>query len=273
MGCHQSQLLVLYPLLKGHHVSGHLPDLFHRCAAFYVKGIQYILSLCPDGRLVVYIIGYGPDLFPVKLLCIQMHPVVEVGLVDIEIHHSRIGSSYLGDIRIPEAAAYLSRPAPFLDLLCYPGISSLDDSGYHGMSLAEALEIRHHLSHGSAGIGLSQPLCGARVIVIESLELLYIYEDNGYVQILDCRKHIIGGSIGKKLHEHQVHVSGPELVPCCLGLFLRCDKPAVDNLNGIREGCLEIGILFVKFRYKRGKLRQICAQSYRKYPDLCFCIY
>ena len=118
MAGHEAQLLVLDPLLKGHHVAGHIPDLLDGSAgsrasvALDVEGVQNLLSLRTNYLLVGDIVGNGPHLLPVKLLGVEPHAVIQVGLVDVQIHHTGVGPTDLGQIGIPEAAAHLSGFAP-----------------------------------------------------------------------------------------------------------------------------------------------------------------
>lgn len=55
----EGDLLVLDPLLKGDDILCHLPDLFHRAAAFDIEGIQDILCLGTDGSFVGDVVGDG----------------------------------------------------------------------------------------------------------------------------------------------------------------------------------------------------------------------
>ena len=90
VGGYESDLLILDPLLEGHNIASHIPDGLHRGAALDVEGVQDILRLGADGSLVGDVVSNGPHLFPVELLGVQLHPVVEVGFVDVQIHHAGV---------------------------------------------------------------------------------------------------------------------------------------------------------------------------------------
>ena len=179
-----------------------------------------------------------------------MHPSVQVGLVNIEIHHTRIRSSDLCDIRIAESSSHLSRAAPFPDLFLNARISALNDACDHGMSLAIALKVCNHLAYSAAGITFTQPGRDVRVVIIQGLYLLYIYKDNRHIQILYSRQHIVGCCVCKELHDHQVNVRRAELVARFLGLLFCRHHAAVDDLNGIRDRLLERLILSLELRHQ-----------------------
>ena len=151
----QAQLLILDPLFKSHDILGHLPDFFDASAAFDIKSIQNILRLCADRLFIRDIIGNRPHGFPVELLRIYMHSSVQVGFINIQIHHTRIGSADLRQIRIPKSSSNLRRTAPVLDLCLYLRIAAFYYAGDHRMSLSESLQIRYHLADSTAGIALS----------------------------------------------------------------------------------------------------------------------
>ena len=73
---YHAQLLVLHPLLEGHHILRHVPYLLDGTATLDVEGSQDVLGLGTDGRLVGDVVGYGPHLLPVELLGIDEHAMV-----------------------------------------------------------------------------------------------------------------------------------------------------------------------------------------------------
>ena len=96
-----------------------------------------------------------------------MHPSVQVGLVDIEVHHTRIRSSDLSDVCIAESSSDLSCTAPVLDLFLNARVSAFYDACDHGMSLAVALKVCHHLAYSAACIAFAQPGCDVCVVIIK----------------------------------------------------------------------------------------------------------
>ena len=199
-----------------------------------------------------------------------MHPSVQIGFVNIEIHHARIWPANLRNIRIAESSSGLCGKAPLLNLFLNIRISAFHHAGNHRMPLAEPLQIRHHFSHRSTGIPFSKPCCDIRMIVIQRLQLLKVHQHDRHIQIFDSRKHVVGSGIGQKLQKYQIHVRCPELIPCSLRLLLRGNHPSVDQFHRIRKRLLKRFILGLKFRHQRRKLRQIRPQRNRKYADFCF---
>ena len=116
----------------------HVHNIFIICgsAAFYFEGIDDVLCLCLDSFGIGNIIRDRPHIFPVKLLSIQTHAVVQVGLVDIEIHHTGIRTSDLGNVGLTETSADLCCLTPVGDLCCHLRITAFYDAGDHSMSLA-----------------------------------------------------------------------------------------------------------------------------------------
>ena len=210
---HKGDLLVLDPLLKSNYILCHIPDGFHGSAALDVEGVQNVLGFGTDGGFIGNIVGNRPHLLPVELLGVQPHTVVQVGLVNVQIHHAGIGAANLGKVRIPEAAAHLRGTAPVLNFcLCYR-VSALNNTGDDGVALPGPLQIGHHLTHCAAGVQLPQPGGGVGVCVVGSLLLLKVHQHHGNVQVPDSREHIVGGGIGQQLHNDQIYVRSPELVP------------------------------------------------------------
>ena len=270
MGSDQTQLLVLDPLLKSDHVFCHFPDFFNASAAFDIEGVKDFLSLCADRVFVGNVVGDDPHLFPVELLGIKSHLSVKVGLVDIKIHHAWIRSSDLGDVGIAESSSGLCCTAPVFDLSLNDGIAAFYDACDAGMSLAESFKVSYHFADSTACIAFAQPYRDIGVIVIEGFQFLHIDKNDRNVQILDGRKHVVGGCIGKKLKEHQINVCRAEFVAGCLGLFFGGDHAAVDDLDGIRNGLFEGFILCLEFRHKLRELGKIGSQGDGKDADSCF---
>ena len=273
MGCHESDLLILNPLFKSDHVFCHFPDSLNRAAAFDLKCIQNVLSFGAYRFFIGDVVGNRPHFLPVKLLGVKMHPVVKVGLVDIQIHHAGVRAADLGQVCIPEAAADLSCTAPVLNFSLSNRIASLDDAGNHGMALSRALQISYHLTDGAAGIEFAEPGCRIRVGVVRSFLLLQVHEHHRYVQIAHSREHVVGSRIGKQLQDHEIHIGRTEFVTGCHSQFLGCHKTSVDQFHAVRDHTLEISILALEFRNKRRELRQISAERNRKNTNPCFCIY
>ena len=116
----------------------HIQNIFVICgsATLYFEGIDDVLCLRLNSFGIGNIVCNSPHIFPVKLLGIQTHAVVQVGLVDIEIHHTGIRTSDLGDIGLAETSADLCRLTPVFNLCCHLGVTAFYDTGDHGMSLA-----------------------------------------------------------------------------------------------------------------------------------------
>ena len=191
MGGDQAQLLVLDPLLEGHDVLCHLPDLFDAPAALDVKGVQDVLCLGTDGVLVGDVVGDGPHLFPIELLGVQEHAAIEVRFVDVQIHHAGVGAADLGDVGVAEAAANLRGPAPILDFPLHARVAALDDAGDDSVALAEAVQVGHGLAHSAAGVALAQPGGDVGVVVVQRLELLHVHDDDGHVQVAYGGQHVV----------------------------------------------------------------------------------
>ena len=257
----EGDFLILYPLLKGNDVSGHVPHLLDGAAVLNVKGVQDVLRLCTDDFLICDAIRDGPHLLPVELLGIEPHAVVQVCLIDVQIHHAGVRTADLRQVRIAEAAAHLGRTAPVLKLCLHKGISSLYHACDHCVALTCALQIGHHLADCSARVQLAEPGRRVRVGIIGSLLFLYIYKNHRNIQVPDSRQHVVGCCIGQKLQNNKVHVCRAEFIPCCHRQLLRSDNAAVNHLNGVRQRLLERCILALELRNQRRELRQICSQG------------
>ena len=179
----------------------HIHNIFIICgsAAFYFEGIDDVLCLCLNSLGIGNVIRNGPHILPVELLGIQTHPVVKVGLVDIEIHHAGIRTADLGDIGLPETSADLCCLTPVGDLCCHLGVTAFYHTGDHGMSLACTLQICHSLAYGAAGIQIAQPDGNIGVGIVRSQLLLDIDTYYRYIQIADRGKYIIGSCVGQQL--------------------------------------------------------------------------
>ena len=270
VGGDKAELLILDPLLEGHDVFGHVPDLFDRTAALDVEGIENILRLGADGLLVGDVVGDRPHLLPVKLLGVEPHAVVEVGFVDIQIHHAGVGSADLGNVGVAEAAAHLRGAAPVRDLGVHLRVAALDDAGDDGVALARALKVGHHLAHRAAGVELAQPGGGIGVGVVGRFLLLEVNEHHGHVQIAHGGEHIVARGVGQKLEDHKIHVGRAELVAGLHRLFLGGDKAAVDELDRVGDALFEIRVLRLKLRHQGRELGQIRAQRDGENADACF---
>ena len=269
----QAELFVLDPLLESHHVSGHIPYLFDGSAAFDLEGVQDILCLGADRILIGDVVGDSPHLLPVELLGVDPHSVVEVGLVDVEVHHAGIRSSDLSQVGVAESPADLRRTAPLIDFLSNIGIAAFDNTCDHCVSLSCALKVSDHLADSAACIELAKPCRCIGVGVIRRLEFLYVHQNNRHVDVANSGKHVVRGRVGEKLADHQVYVRRAELVACRLGqLFGRADS-AVNDLDCVRKCLLERVVLTLELRYQRRELRQIRAERDGENADSCFRIY
>ncbi len=199
--------------------------------------------------------------------------MVEVGLVDVEVHHAGIRSSDLGQVGVAESPADLCRAAPLVDFFGHIGIAALDDACNNCVALSSALKVRDHLADRATGVELAQPCRCICIGVIRRLELLDVDQDDRYVHVANCGKHVVRSCIGQKLADDQIDVRRAELVARRLGqLFGRADS-AVDNLDRVRNGLLKCLVLALELRNQRRELRQICAQRDGENADSCFGIY
>ena len=244
VGSNEGNFFILDPLLERHDILGHVPDLFHRAAAFDVEGVQDIFCLGADGGFVGDIVRDRPHLFPVELFGVQPHTVVEVGLVDVQVHHAGVRTTDLCQIGVTEAAAHLCGTAPVLDLGLYLRVTALDHAGNDGVTLAGALQICHHLTHGAAGVQFAQPGGSIGVGIVRGFLLLDIHQHHRHIQIANSGQHIIAGGVGEQLQNDQINVRGAELVAC--------------------------GVLLLKFGHEGRELGQIRTQCDGKHANTGF---
>ena len=266
----EGDLLVPDPLLKCDNVAGHIPDLLHRAAALNIEGVQNVLRLGADGILVGDVVGDGPHLLPVKLLGVEPHAVVQVRLIDVQIHHAGVRAADLRKVRITEAAAHLRGPAPVVDFGLHGGVTALDNAGDDGVALAGALQISDHLADSAAGVQLAQPGGGVGVGVVGGLLLLHVDEDDGHVEVAHGGQHIVRGSVGQQLQNDKVNVGGAELIARGHGLLLGGDDAAVDDIDGVGQRLFEGGVLALKLGDQRGELRQVSAQRNGEHANAGF---
>ena len=106
----------------------HIPYFFDCAAIFDIECIKNILSFCADCFFICNIISDSPHFFPVKLFCVQEHSVVQVCLIDVKVHHTRIWSSDLSYVSITESSSDLSSFTPVFDLSLYSRISTFYDT-------------------------------------------------------------------------------------------------------------------------------------------------
>ena len=246
----QAEFLVLNPFLKSHDIFCHFPYFFDTSSALDIEGVEDILCFRADRVLICDIVGDSPHLLPVELLGVKMHSSVQVGLVDIKVHHTRIRSSDLRNIGIAESSSYLSRAAPVFDLRLDSGIPALYNAGDNRMSLAVSLQVGNHLAYSSAGIAFAEPGSDICVVVVKSFQFLNVYKNYRHIQILHCGKHVVGCSVGQKLEEYKVNVCRAEKISRCLGLFLGGNHSAVDDLYCVGKSLLERLILRLEFRHQ-----------------------
>ena len=266
----EGDLLVPDPLLKCDNVAGHIPDLLHRAAALNIEGVQNVLRLGADGVLVGDVVGDGPHLLPVKLLGVEPHTVVQVRLVDVQIHHAGVRAADLRKVRITEAAAHLRGLAPVVDFGLHGGVTALDNAGDDGVALTGALQISDHFADSAAGVQLTQPGGGVGVGVVGGLLLLHVDEDDGHVEVAHGGQHIVRGSVGQQLQNDKVNVGGAELIARGHGLLLGGDDAAVDDLDGVGQRLFEGGVLALKLGDQRGELRQVSAQRNGEHANAGF---
>ena len=255
----ESNLLVLHPLLEGYHILRHLPNFFNGAAAFNIEGVQDVLRLGADGCFIGDVVGDGPHLFPIELLGVQAHAVIEIGFVDIQVHHAGIGPSDLGQVGVPEAAAHLGGLAPVKNFGLYLRIAVLHHTGDDRVTLARPFQVGHHFANGPAGVEFAQPGGGVSVGVIGGFLFLYVHQHHRHIQIPDSGEHVVAGSVGEQLQDHQIHVRRPELVPSFHSLFLGGHDAAIHQFHGIGDQLFEILILALKLRHQGRELGQVRA--------------
>ena len=273
VGGDHTELLVLHPLLKGYDIFRHVPDLFDGAATLDVERVEDILCLRTDSVLIGDIVGNRPHLLPVELLRIDKHTVIEVGLVDIEIHHTRVGATDLGDIGVTETATHLSRTAPVLYLCLSRRIAALYNAGNHCRALAGTVQVGYHLTDSAAGIELTQPGGNVGLGIIGCQLLLQVHNHHRHVEVADGGQHIIRGAVGEHLQNDQIDICCTELITGCHRLLLTGDHTAIDDLDGIGQRLLERFILGLELGNELRELWQVCLQGNREYTYLCFGFY
>ena len=273
VGGNHAELLVLNPLLEGYDVLGHIPNLFDGAATLDLEGVEDVLCLGADGIFVGDVVGDGPHLLPVELLGIDKHAMVEVGLVDVEIHHARIGTTDLGDVGVAETATYLCGTAPILDLGLNAGITTFDNAGDDGRALAGTVEVGYHLAGGSASVELAQPGGDVGLVVVGSGLLLEVDDDDGHVEVAHGGKHVVGRAVGEHLQDDEIDVGSAELVACFHRLLLGGHHAAIDDLDGVGEGLLECCVLCFKLGNELRELWEVCAKGDGEYADAGFGFY
>ena len=137
------------------------------------------------------------------------------------------------------------------------------------MTLAGALQIRHHLAHGAAGIKLAQPGGSVGVGVIRRLLLLEVDKHHRHIQIPHSRQHVVGGGISQQLQDHKIHIGGAELVARGHGLLLGGDDASVNEFDRIGDARFEIRILALELGDQARELGQVRAQGDSEYADAC----
>ena len=271
MGCYKAQLFILNPLLKGHYITGHIPNLFNG-AILNIKGIQNILSLGLNNSFIINIISNSPHLFPIKLLGIEPHSMIEVGFINIKIHHAWVWTTNLSQIGITESPAYLSCSAPILQLSLYSRIATLYYTGNNCMALAGSFQICYHLAYSATSIKLTQPGRNISISIIRSLFLLYINQHYRHIQISNSWQHIVGCCISQKLENNQIYISSTELVTGLHGLLLGSYHTAINQLHSVWQGLFESLILRLELWHQLWELWQICSQGNRENTYFCFSI-
>ena len=117
--------------------------------------------------------------------------MVEVGLVDVEVHHARIGAANLGDVGVAEAAAHLCGTAPVFNLGLHAGVATLDDACDDGRALAGTVQVGHHLADGAAGIEFAQPGGNVGFGVVGGQFLLHVDDDDGHIEVAHGGQHVV----------------------------------------------------------------------------------
>ncbi len=258
MGGDERDVLILDPLLECDDVFRHVPDSLDGGAAFDVEGVDDVLRLLADGVFIINVVGDVPHVLPVELLGVEAHSVIQVGLVDVEVHHAGIRTADLRDVRLTEAAADLGGFAPVLDLRFDVGVSPFHDTGDDGMSLAGTLEVSDHFADSAAGVEFAEPGRDVGLFIDRRQFLLDVDQNDGDVEVSDCRQHVVGRSIRQELQDDEVDIGGAELVAGCHGLLFGSDDAAVDEFDAVRDvGGFEVLVLGIKFRDQLRELRQV----------------
>ena len=251
-------MLVFYPFLKSNNVFSHIPYFLDRAAALNIECIKDILCLCTDCFLVCDIISDRPHLLPVELFCVEEHSVIEVCLINIQIHHTRIWSSDLCNVSLTESSSYLSSLAPVFDLSLNCRISAFYNACDNRMSLACSLKVSNRLAYSTACIAFTQPGGNVSVFIIQRFQFLNVHKNDRNIKITDCRKHVVGCCIGQHLKKYKINICCTEFVPSFHSLLFCGNHSTVDDLYCTRKCFLERIILCFKFRYKRRELRKVC---------------
>ena len=199
--------------------------------------------------------------------------MVEVGLVNVEIHHTGVRTTNLCDVRIAEAATHLCCTAPVPNLCLYFGVTTLYDTRNHCRTLAGTVQVGYHLTNGATGIELAEPGGDIGLGIVWSQLLLYVDNDDRNIEISDGRQHIIRGTIGEHLQDDEVNVCCAELVASSHRLLLAGHHTAVDNLDGVGQRLLECLILSLKLRNELGELWQVSLQRNAEDTYPCFGFY
>ena len=250
MGSDHSKMLVFYPLLKSNYIFCHIPYFLNGAAALNIECIKDILCFCPDCLLICNIISDRPHLLPVELFCVEEHSVIEVCLINIQIHHTRIWSSDLRNVSLTESSSYLSSLAPVFDLSLNCRISAFYNACDNRMSLACSLKVSNCLAYSTACIAFTQPGGNVSVLIIQRFDLLNVYKNNRNIQITDRRKHVVGCCVCQHLKKYKVNICCTELISCHHCLLFCCHHSAVNDLYCIRDRFLECVVLCLKFRHQ-----------------------
>ena len=214
MGSNHTEVLGFYPFLECYNIFCHIPYFFDCAATFDIKSIQNILCFCTNCFFVCDIISNSPHFFPVKLFGIQEHSVIQVGLINVQIHHTRIRSSDLSNVSITKSSSYLSCLAPVFDLSLNSRIAAFYNTCDNSMSLAGSFKVSNSFSNSTTCITFAQPCCDICVIIIQCFQFLNVYQNNRNIKITNCRKHIVRCSISQHLKEYKVNISCTEFVSC-----------------------------------------------------------
>ena len=117
--------------------------------------------------------------------------MIQVCLINVQVHHAGIWTADLSDVGVAETAAHLSGTAPVFDLRLKMGIAALIHAGDDRMALAGSLQVRDHLAYSTAGIQLAQPGRSIRSSVLRSPLLLDVHQYHRYIQIPYCGQHVV----------------------------------------------------------------------------------
>ena len=196
--------------------------------------------------------------------------MVQVGLVNVEVHHAGVGAADLRDVGIAEAAAHLGCLAPVFDLVVNVRIAAFDNARNDRVTLAGTLEVSDHFADRAAGVELAKPGGSIGVSIVGSFLFLNVDQNDRHIQIADSGEHIVACCVGQKLQDHKVHIGCAEFVARGHGHFLSRDKTAVNQLNRIRNALFEFGVLRLELRNEGRELGQIRAQRDGEDADTSF---